>query len=490
MLKRIAPAICAGLLLALAFPPFNLMFLSFVALAPLLIDIRGKRFWAAFGRGYVCGIFFALPNMFWLEQFVAKWTGSIFYGIIPWILVGAAFSLYFALFAAAASKAWRSNHAWLIPFLWAGVEVLRSTIPFLFFPWSLLGSSLWKTPIFLQPAWWGGPYFLGAWIVLINLLVALFWLKDEYSFKTVRIYVACTVLVFAASILSYRAPLSGKTVRLAAVQPGVDLAFSPKWQRDAGLAANIPKALSFGAALKRDLTVLPEAVSEWAAQSDSPTAPFDLNFAEPTIMGGQRNASGTSYQSMFAFDGSWKFADKTKLVIFGEYVPFRQYLGFLNGFSLPGGDLSPGSEVKTLDVGTLRVGGLLCFEALFEEVARKHATNGAECLAIMSLDDWYQGTGAIDALKAGAILRAVENRIPVARSASLGPSMIIDAKGNIVAQAEIGKTTTAQANVISATQAPIFLRTIFPWATLLSLAVMIALPLKPDEEAKTPNKRR
>jgi apolipoprotein N-acyltransferase len=108
----------------------------------------------------------------------------------------------------------------------------------------------------------------------------------------------------------------------------------------------------------------------------------------------------------------------------------------------------------------------------------------------MSLDDWYQGTGAIDALKAGAILRAVENRIPVARSASLGPSMIIDAKGNIVAQAEIGKTTTAQANVISATQAPIFLRTIFPWATLLSLAVMIALPLKPDEEAKTPNKRR
>ncbi|MCH8273510.1 MAG: hypothetical protein IH851_01825, partial [Armatimonadetes bacterium] len=162
----------------------------------------------------------------------------------------------------------------------------------------------------------------------------------------------------------------------------------------------------------------------------------------------------------------WQYADKTRLVIFGEYVPFRDRLGFLGGFNLPAGDLQPGSEVTTLEVGGIRVGSLLCFEALFEEVAREHAANGAELLAVMSLDDWYQRTGAIEMLKAAAVLRAVENRLPVVRSAPLGPSLIVDERGRILAEAAVGETTAVRAEVTLAPSRPFRLRYVFPWLAL------------------------
>ena len=169
---------------------------------------------------------------------------------------------------------------------------------------------------------------------------------------------------------------------------------------------------------------------------------------------------------MFAYDGEWQYADKVRLVIFGEYVPFRDRLGFLSGFNLPAGDLHPGSEVTTLEVNGIRVGGLLCFEALFEEVAREHAANGAELLAVMSLDDWYQRTGAIEMLKAAAVLRAVENRLPVVRSAPLGPSLIVNERGQILAEASIGETTAVRAEVTVAPSRSVWLRYVFPWFAL------------------------
>jgi apolipoprotein N-acyltransferase len=462
-----------GALLALAFPPFGLMLLSFVAIAPLLIAVRGLTYWQAFGRGYVFGLVFGLPNMFWLEQFVGRWTGSFLMACVPWLAVCLAFAVYFGLFAGAAAKAWERGWPWAIPLAWAGVEAFRSLIPFLFFPWSLLSASVWRLPWMLQPAWWGGPYLLSAWICLFNVLAAMVMTDGVRRPHSYLRYSIVGLGVLFSSIGSYMQPQTGQPVRLAAVQPGVDLAFLPDWQQKAQLGEKVPRALAAGQAV--GLQVLPEGVSSWN-HAPEPAAPFPLDFRSPTLMGGQRQTPSGTYQSMFAYDGKWQYADKTRLVIFGEYVPFRERLRFLEGFNLPGGDLRPGDGVKTLQVGGLRVGGLLCFEALFEEVARKHAANGAQVLAVMSLDDWYQETGAIDALRAGAVLRAVENRIPLVRSASLGPSMIIDARGNVVAQARPRETVSLQSTVLvppSSTPSP--LRTVLPGIGIAALVLLSLL---------------
>ena len=118
-LKPLALPVASGILLALAFPPFGLMLLAYVALVPILLAVRGLRFWQAFRKGYVFAIIFALPNMFWLEQFVARWTGSVLFGMVPWLIVSFAFAVYFALFCGAAAKCWQLNWPWAIPLMLA-----------------------------------------------------------------------------------------------------------------------------------------------------------------------------------------------------------------------------------------------------------------------------------------------------------------------------------------------------------------------------------
>jgi apolipoprotein N-acyltransferase len=168
-----------------------------------------------------------------------------------------------------------------------------------------------------------------------------------------------------------------------------------------------------------------------------PQIPFEVRDDLPVIFGGKRG-TGPIYQTAFAYDGAWSYADKTRLVIFGEYVPFRN-LPLIGSFNLAPVDIQPGSEVKALQVGTLRVGPLICFEALFPDLARKQKANGAQILAVMSVDDWYFGTGALEVLKAGTLFRAVETGLPVVRAGGLGYSLIADARGSVLHEARLGE---------------------------------------------------
>ncbi|MDQ2986380.1 MAG: apolipoprotein N-acyltransferase [Armatimonadota bacterium] len=442
--------IAGGILHALAFPPFGFMLLVFVSIVPLLIAVRGASGRQAFGRGYLFGLAFGLPNMFWLHTFVGKWTSSWFLGAVPWLLVCLAFAVYFGLFAWLARKAWLLNWPWAIPLAWAAVEVFRSKIPALYYPWSLSGASLFKVPAMLQPAHYLGEFFIGAWIACIATVVAMLFMKESFAPRKVWPYIGFAVLVMMASAGMYATLPTGPTLTLAAVQPGVDLAFTPASQQHALLSARIPEALEVAAGRERDLTVFPEGIARWPVGADAPDLPFDATGLGDLVIGGQRSDGNASYQSAFGSDGNaWSYADKTRLVIFGEYVPMRERLPFLDAFGLPDTDLRPGGAIGTLEIRDLKVAPVLCFEALFEEVSRVSAGRGADVIAVMSIDDWYQGTGAIDALIAGAVMRAIENGLPVVRSASLGPSLIVNSRGDIVAYAEMGETTTIIAEVAS-----------------------------------------
>ena len=127
-------------------------------------------------------------------------------------------------------------------------------------------------------------------------------------------------------------------------------------------------------------------------------------------------------------------------MVFGEYVPGRDYIPFLTEFKLPTGDLTPGEKVSSVSVGGMNVGPLLCFEGLFPDVAISQARNDVQLLAIMALDDWYFGTPAPEQLMTAAVFRAVEAGVPVVRAAPLGYSMACQANGEVVGMAPLGKT--------------------------------------------------
>lgn len=482
------PAVLAGLLWALAFPPFGLFLLVFVFLVPLLTSVQGARRRRAFRNGWLTGATFALVNFFWVAQFVGKWTGSWLLGSVPLLLMAAAFGVYIGLFAVAASALMSRGFWWLVPLAWAGVEVFRSVVPYLFFPWSLTASALATVPVLLQPAWWVGSYLLGAWVAYGSLLLLAFLTaRSEVPLAPNPRAVGWATVLWAAvpvlGIWAFTRPLEGRESRLVAIQTGVNMAFGPDGRPtsreaiQAGVAKTVPPLLE--QAREANLAVLPEGIVD-AVGDQPPHLPFAYDGVPPIVTGGVREVGDIAYQALFTFDSRWQYADKTRLVIFGEYVPFREYLPFLEAYQLPSGDLTPAEQVRTLTVDGVRVGGLLCFEGLFEEVARAHLENGARVLALLTVDDWYQGTGAIEHLVQTAVLRAAENRLPLVRASPLGPSLVVDSRGRVVARTAPMRSSVAMASVVLEESRVFPLRRAAPAACLAALVFGLIVAFSRD----------
>jgi len=435
-LVRAWPALLSAALMFAAFPPFNLSLLVFVALAPWFVSLRKTTGWGAFRSGYIFGFVFLAFAMSWLQPLAFRWTGVTALSLVPAILAPLIGGFYFSLLAWLIRYCWLRNWPWMIPVVWSGIEVFRSYCPGLAFPWGLLGTPLWSFPALIQLAWFGTIYLVSGWLAVSNVFVAQ--LLAGEKFLVVRYYVIAFAFLTFLSISRFsNKPIGAKTA-ITVGQLGLDLAFGDKEETQRKLGPTVEQLHAAAGLQGSQLLVLPEGLLR-GNTGFPPRVPFSVQGGPPMLFGGQRGA-GPTYQSAFAYDGAWKYADKTRLVVFGEYVPGRDYMPFLTEFKLPTGDLTPGEKVSSVEVGGIRVGPLLCFEGLFPDVAIAQARNDVQLLAIMSLDDWYFGTSAPEQLMTAAVFRAVETGVPVVRAAPLGYSMACQANGEVVAMAPLGKT--------------------------------------------------
>lgn len=440
-LRNVWPTVASVLLVSAAFPPLNFMLLVFAALVPWLMRLRNLTGKQAYRDGLLFGFLFGLAQMNWLLPFVARWTHNWLLAAIPWLLVGLGMMMFFGLVAWLMNQCYRTDRLWLIPLVWACVEIFRSYIPELAFPWGLIAVPLWKTPMIVQHAAIGNIYFVSAWIVLVNVMIAEF-LQPKEKINVHITRRAFRMALVSLSLLMFSIYRYGNTpaVRNEVVtigQLGVDMAFGDPALEEKQLRFACDQLMAAAVLQGSKVLLLPEGLVRGGNGMPPPT-PFSGTPLVPVLFGGQRHADGVIYQSAYAYDGKWQFGDKTRLVIFGEYVPFRkQFPSISEAFSLPAGDMKEGSVIKTLDVAGLRMGPMICFEGLFANIAEAHARNGAQVIAIMAIDDWYLGTTAQDQLFSGSVWRAIENGLPVMRAGALGPSAAIDARGNVIVTAPL-----------------------------------------------------
>jgi len=76
-----------------------------------------------------------------------------------------------------------------------------------------------------------------------------------------------------------------------------------------------------------------------------------------------------------------------------------------------------------------RFGTVICYEIIFPGLVRKFVNGGSEYIVTITNDAWFGKTSAPYQHFSMAVLRAVENRVPVARAANTGVSGFIDSKG-------------------------------------------------------------
>jgi apolipoprotein N-acyltransferase len=127
---------------------------------------------------------------------------------------------------------------------------------------------------------------------------------------------------------------------------------------------------------------------------------------------------------------------KRHLVPFGEYLPMadliKTVLPVLAEMNVFSDDLTPGTNSALIETGFGKIGGLVCFDSIYETLALSSVRDGAQLIGLITNDSWYRDSAAVYQHNKHAQLRAVENGRYVARAANTGISSIIKPTGEIV----------------------------------------------------------
>ena len=148
--------------------------------------------------------------------------------------------------------------------------------------------------------------------------------------------------------------------------------------------------------------------------------------------------SDNYYNSMLIVNNNFEIIqsyNKRKLVPFGEFLPFENFLNKLGLKKITEGHGSflKGDKNNNLIIEKLNILPLICYEVIFTDLIQK-SSKDTNLIVNISEDGWFGKSIGPDQHFAKTIFRAIENDTFILRSTNKGVSAIIDNKGNIIKQ--------------------------------------------------------
>jgi apolipoprotein N-acyltransferase len=464
--KNMVLAVVSGLLLTGAFPKIGWDWLAWVGLVPLLFALKNLSAGRGFRMGFIAGLVHYLSLLYWLVPVMRT------YGYLPASLsisILILFAAFLALFMAAFSAALillGKKPAWClptIPLLWVALEYIRSYI-FSGFPWELLGYSQYNRLQLIQIADILGVYGLSALIAGVNgaiFMALLYFTRRRWQNSAVSIRLAAgSVLALCVGVAltwSYghwrikavdALTATAPKARIGVVQGNIDqlVKWDPAFQ-----IATVKKYNRLSASLspqRPDLIVWPESATPFYLFYDVKPSEQVIEGIEQTrtdyLIGSPSFArTGQNvvyYNSAYLISPETKTTakyDKTHLVPFGEYVPFKKWLPFLGKIVAQVGDFRGGKSGRTLTWRDQRLGIQICYEIIFPRLSRAMARNGATLLINITNDAWFGKTSGPYQHFSMTVFRAVENRRALVRSANTGISGFVDPAGRVLGATEL-----------------------------------------------------
>jgi len=458
------------------FPLPQLYWLCWVAFAPLLVALlRARRPetlqldgdvrwlpaspWQAFTLCFVSGIIWYAGTCYWIYDTMHQYGGlSVFAGLVVLFAFCCYLGLYHGafglLFALAVGHRSRSLRALIFaPVLWVAVELARTRITG--FPWNLLGIAQVDNVPLARIATIAGVYGLSFEIMLVNTaFAAAFLVKREK-----RNYLLIATLGAAVVLQGGRwlpLPAASTDHQALLVQQNIPASSGSTWTkeyfdgtlRDLSWISTRPPGVPAGQ--RFDLVVWPESPAPF--YSNDPYFRAQLSaVAQQTqtwmISGaiGIETDRAVPGKEPRAFNSALLVTpggeivhryDKVHLVPFGEYVPFRTVMPFMDMLTKEVGDFERGKSRAPLQAGNTNIGLFICYESIFPDEVRQTAREGAQVLVNISNDGWYGDSGAYAQHLQQTRMRAVENGRWLLSGTNTGVTASIDPYGRVVARAE------------------------------------------------------
>lgn len=438
-------AAVSGLLLAAAFPRPDLFPFAWVALVPLLLVMRHRPYAAGFTAG---AVFFATV-LYWLNFVMTTYGGlQPVFSLIAYLFLVTYLSIYFGLatwLACQLEAVLKLPYLLTLPPLWVALEYLRGLL-FTGFPWAIIGYSQQNFSLAIQSSDVTGVYGVSLMLVAVNCAIAgiIATPKSRLAWLGVAATIMISITHFGYGVWREAQPLDQRTeqLRVALIQGNIDQA--QKWAPD-NQQSSIDRYQNLSVqALEHqpDLVIWPEAATPFFLQDQTELAaqvkqfPTRLNASLLVGSPAYRQLSSGEYQyynSAFLLSSEGEElgrSDKIHLVPFGEYVPLGRLLSFIDKLVVGVGDFSPG-KVQPLPLNGHHLGVLICYEAIFPQLAREYVRQGSSLLVNLTNDAWFGHSSAPYQHLAMTRFRAIENRIWIARAANTGISALISPSGKV-----------------------------------------------------------
>jgi len=461
--RREGLAALSGVLLFLSFPKFGHGAVAWAALVPLLVALPGTSGWRAARLGYVTGAVSSMGLLYWTAFVVVQYGGmALPVGILVMTALCLAFSLFHALFGWGTGRlAAAFGPAGLLgaPALWVGLEYAR-THTFFSFPWTLLGYSQHALLPFVQIASVTAVYGVSFLVCAASALLAFVALEPRAGRR--RAAAAGLVLLVGGAWTLGRWQMSRPVaetgrLRVGLVQGGVRQ--EEKWVPEQAWS-NVGRHVDLtekAAAEGARLVVWPESAVPFLFDEDEALASLlretvrrhgiYLYFGNDDREGAT-DGRGRIYVGAKLLDPAGELVaryHKIQLVPFGEYVPMQPFFTLGGRFAAKlvqeVSDFTPGREAATGVVDGHRIGGFICYEAIFPALVRRFAAGGAELLVNITNDAWYGTTSAPHQHLAMAAFRAVENERYLVRAANTGITAVVDPRGRVLDPTRLFDTT-------------------------------------------------
>jgi apolipoprotein N-acyltransferase len=372
-LLKYLPAVLSGILIMLAFPMFDLYLLAWAAFIPLLLSLWKKTPGEAFQAGFVFGIVYFFGTLYWIYHSINYYGGlSLVSSLSVVLLLCCYLSMYpavFAYFFSSFIKKTKMPALLIGPVLWVVLEFIRS-YAFTGFPWSSIGYSQYKFLPVIQVSDITGVYGISFLVLAFNCAVVDLVLFNSRVRKMPLFPLSYTLIGFVMLFLALASSFgygfwrlgqerSGHMVKASGVQGNIeqDKKWEPVFQKYVMETYN---GLTLEAAkTSPDLIIWPETAVPFFFGDDKGNTEqlvqFQKTLNTPLLFGSVLTKKMKSPDQLFLtnsvllLDKEGKITyqyDKIHLVPFGEYVPLRSLLFFIDKLVVGIGDYLPANSIS------------------------------------------------------------------------------------------------------------------------------------------------
>ena len=475
-LHKILLSLLSGLLLTAGWPERGFPFLLFLGFVPLLV-VEYEQ-WKNKEDNHASGIipYILLSISTWV-LFTTWWVYiSTPVGIVATILVntslvGGAFFLFHITHRRLSGVS--AAYTALIGYMLTAEYIhLRWDLNF---PWLNLGNGFAAYPKLIQWYEYTGIFGGSLWILIVNILL-FFFVRDRIMMKIcsrkIGMRMAATLLLIIVPMIISIVMYTNYTekinpVDVVVVQPNIDpyneqFELDPMVVTERMLAMAAEKADSL-----TDFAVFPEsAIQEYIFEDQIESSPsiarirrFNRSYnrmnvitgissrkifkpGEPLSPSARKFRDAEMYYDSYntalfvAHDSILQKYHKSKLTPGVELMPYLDVLPFLKKFAIDlggtTGSLGVNPDQTPFEISNnLKVAPCICYESVYGEFMNRFITNGANVIFVITNDGWWGNTPGHRQHMLFSVIRAIETRRSIARSANTGISCFINQRGDI-----------------------------------------------------------